>query len=187
VPATPRVTARATPHATLRWARADLRARRGQAILTVGVVAGVVVALILAAMLLEGTTNPWQGLFARTRGADVMIRFAHGTDLAKLAALPGVTAVGAPSVVVPATLEQGVAESPVELRAMLPAEPALSAPLVTAGSWLRAGDRTPEAVVEASFAAAAHLRVGEQIAVLPSTPASPTPPTRASTRRQPPA
>jgi len=159
------VSARATPHATLRWVRADLRARPGQAVLTVGVVAGVVVALILAAMLLEGTANPWQGLFARTRGADVIIRFAHGTDLAKLAALPGVTAVGAPSVVVPATLEQGVAESPVELRAMLPAEPALSAPLVTAGSWLRAGDRTPTAVVEASFAAAAHLRVGEKIAV----------------------
>jgi putative ABC transport system permease protein len=161
VPASPRVTARAT----LRWVRADLRARRGQAILTVGVVAGVVAALILAAMLLEGTANPWQGLFARTRGADVMIRFAHGTDLAKLAALPGVTTVGAPSVIAPATLEQSAGESPVELRAMLPAEPALSAPLVTAGSWLRAGDRAPGAVVEASFAAAAHLRVGMRIAV----------------------
>ena len=54
------------PHATLRWVRADLRARRFQAILTVAVVAGVVAALLLAAMLLEGTTNPWQGLFART-------------------------------------------------------------------------------------------------------------------------
>ena len=156
---------RATPYATLRWVRADLRSRRGQAILTVGVVAGVVAALILAAMLLEGTTNPWQGLFARTRGADVMIRFAHGTDLAELAALPGITAVGPPSVIAPATLEQGTAESPVELRAMLPAEPAMSAPLVTAGSWLRAGDHDPGAVVEASFAAAAHLRVGEKIAV----------------------
>jgi putative ABC transport system permease protein len=151
--------------ATLRWVRADLRARRGQAILTVGVVAGVVAALVLAAMLLEGTTNPWQGLFARTRGADVMIRFAHGTDLAKLAALPGVTAVGTPSVIAPATLEQGAAESPVELRAMLPAEPAMSAPLVTAGSWLRADEPVPGAVVEASFAAAAHLRVGAKIAV----------------------
>src|SRR5271154_5966161 len=106
------------PHAPLRWVRADLRARRVQAILTVAVVAGVVAALILAAMLLEGTTSPWRGLFARTRGADVMIRFAHGTDLAKLAELPGVRAVGTPSVIAPATLEQGTAESPVELRAM---------------------------------------------------------------------
>ena len=70
------------PHATLRWVRADLLARRVQAILTVAVVAGVVAALLLAAMLLEGTTNPWQGLYARTHGADVMIRFGYGTDLA---------------------------------------------------------------------------------------------------------
>ena len=177
-------------HGTLRWVWADLRARRGQAILTVGVVAGVVAALILAALLLAGTTNPWQGLFARTRGADVVIRFAHGTDLAKLAVLPGVTAVGAPSVIAPATLEQGAGESPVELRAMLPAEPAMSAPLVTAGTWLRAaapsagapsagapsagapsaggpsaGGPSAGAVVEASFAAAAHLRAGARIAV----------------------
>jgi putative ABC transport system permease protein len=159
---------RGTPHATLRWVRADLRARRVQAILTVGVIAGVVAALLLAAMLLEGTTNPWQGLFARTRGADVTIRFAYGTDLAKLGKLPGVKKVGRPSVIASATLEQGATESPVELRAMLPAEPAMSAPLVTAGSGLRAADgRAPRAgaVVEASFAAAAHLRVGQRVAV----------------------
>jgi putative ABC transport system permease protein len=163
-----RARSRGTPHATLLWVRADLRARRVQAILTVGVVAGVVAALLLAAMLLEGTTNPWQGLFARTRGADVMIRFAYGTDLAKLGQLPGVTKVGAPSVIASATLGQGATESPVELRAMLPTEPAMSAPLVTEGSWLRASDGGASragAVVEASFAAAAHLRVGMRIAV----------------------
>ena len=33
---------RAAPHATVRWVWADLRARRVQAVLTVGVVAGVV-------------------------------------------------------------------------------------------------------------------------------------------------
>ena len=133
----------------------------------------MVAALLLAAMLLEGTTNPWQGLFARTRGADVMIRFAYGTDLAKLDALPGVTRVGTPSTIASATLEQGATESPVELRAMRPTEPAMSAPLVTEGRWLRAGDTrhgaparpTPGAVVEASFAAAEHLGVGMRIKV----------------------
>ena len=162
------ITSRGTPQATLRWVRADLRARRVQAVLTVGVVAGVVAALLLAAMLLEGTTNPWQGLFARTHGADVIIRFGYGTDLAKLDALPGVTKVGAPSVIASATLGQGATESPVELRAMLPTEPAMSAPLVTEGSWLRASDggaARAGAVVEALFAAAAHLRVGMRIAV----------------------
>ena len=160
--------ARGTPHATVRWVRADLRARRVQAILTVGVVAGVVAALLLAAMLLEGTTNPWAGLFARTHGADVVIRFGYGTDLSKLDALPAVTKVGAPSVIASATLEQDATETPVELRAMLPTEPAISAPLVTEGSWLRPADGAggrAGAVVEASFAAAAHLRVGMRIAV----------------------
>jgi putative ABC transport system permease protein len=51
----------------LRWVRADLRAHRGQSVTTVAVVAGVVAALVLAVMLLEGALNPWQQLFARTR------------------------------------------------------------------------------------------------------------------------
>ncbi len=48
---------------TLRWARADLRARRGQALTTIAVVAGVVTALFLAIMLLQGppcvSTHAW--------------------------------------------------------------------------------------------------------------------------------
>jgi putative ABC transport system permease protein len=167
VPSRARLTT--VPYATLRWVRADLRARRVQAVLTVSVVAGVVAALLLAAMLLEGTTNPWQGLFARTHGAEVMIRFGYGTDLAKLDALPGVMAVGTPSVIAPATLGQGAAESPVELRAMAATEPAMSAPLVTEGSWLRADNGSAArsgAVVEASFAAAADLRVGMRVKVV---------------------
>ena len=52
---------------TLRWARADLRAHRGQALLTMGVVAGVVAALFFAVVLLQGAVNPWQRLFDRTR------------------------------------------------------------------------------------------------------------------------
>jgi len=63
---------------TLRWARADLRARRGQALTTIAVVAGVVSALFLAIMLLQGAVNPWQQLFARTRGADALIYFQDG-------------------------------------------------------------------------------------------------------------
>jgi putative ABC transport system permease protein len=56
---------------TLRWARADLRARRGQALITVAVVAGVVAALFLATMLLQGAVNPWQQLFPRRGRADL--------------------------------------------------------------------------------------------------------------------
>ncbi len=69
---------------TLRWARADLRARRGQALITVAVVAGVVAALFLATMLLQGAVNPWQQLVARTRGADVLVYFQNGTNTKEL-------------------------------------------------------------------------------------------------------
>ena len=92
---------------TLRWARADLRAHRGQALLTIGVVGCVVAALFLATMLLQGALNPWQQLFARTRGADVLVYFQNGTDTSELRSLPGVQAVGQPYQAASATLEQG--------------------------------------------------------------------------------
>jgi putative ABC transport system permease protein len=149
---------------TLRWARADLRARRGQALVTIVVVAGVVAALVLATMLLEGAINPWQSLFARTRGADLVVYFSYGTDTSKLSKLPGVRAVDGPFQAAPATLEQGPVKSPVQLTAMGQARPLMSTPLVVAGTWLRPS--APRGVVvEASFAAAVHVSVGDQISV----------------------
>ena len=149
---------------TLRWARADLRARRGQALVTVAVVAGVVAALFLATMLLQGTINPWQQLFARTRGADALIYFASGTDTSELRYVAGIQQAGQPYQAASATLQQGAVRSPVELRAMTPVLPAMSAPLVVAGTWLRSS--APDGVVlEASFAQAVHVGVGDQITV----------------------
>jgi putative ABC transport system permease protein len=149
---------------TLRWARADLRARRGQALLTIAVVAGVVAALFLASMLLQGALNPWQQLFARTRGADVLIYFQDGTNTKPLRSLRGVQEVGQPYRAASATLEQEAAKSPVELRGMTPTPPAMSTPLVVAGTWLRSSEQDG-AVLEASFAAAVHVGVGAQIVV----------------------
>ncbi len=150
---------------TLRWARADLRARRGQALLTVGVVAGMVAALFFAVVLLQGAVNPWQHLFERTRGADVTIYFAGGTNTGDLPSVPGVKAVTATYQAASATLEQGAVRSQVELRAMTPVLPAISAPLVVAGTWLQAS-APDSAVLEASFAAAVHVGVGDQITVV---------------------
>jgi putative ABC transport system permease protein len=149
---------------TLRWARADLRARRGQALLTVGVVAGVVAALSLATVLLQGAVNPWQQLFDRTHGADALIYFTNGTDTSDLQSIPGVQAVAPPYQAASATLEQRPVRSPVELRAMTPALPSISAPLVVTGSWLRSSAPNG-AVLEASFAAAVHVGVGDTITV----------------------
>src|SRR5580698_10805742 len=149
---------------TLRWARADLRARRGQALLTIGVVGGVVAALFLATMLLQGALNPWQQLFTRTHGADVLVYFQNGTDTRELDSLPGVQKVGQPYQAASATLEQGAVRSPVELSSMTPVPPTMSTPLIVAGTWLRSSE--PDgAVLEASFAAAVHLGVSDQITI----------------------
>src|SRR6201989_1397693 len=121
---------------TLRWARADLRARRGQALVTVAVVAGVVAALFLATMLLQGAVNPWQQLSARTHGADVLIYFQNGTNTNELRDVAGIKETGQPHRHAPATLEHGAVKSPVELGAMKPEAPAMSAPLVVTGTWL---------------------------------------------------
>ena len=146
----------------VRWARADLRAHPGQSAALVAVVAGVVTALVLATMLLEGSLNPWQELFARTRGADVLIYLDDGTPVKQLRTLPGVRDVAAPYDAAPATLVQRSAKSPVQVDGMTPVLPAMSAPLVVAGSWLKSGD--PDGVVvEASFAAATAVDVGDQI------------------------
>src|SRR5690242_11330099 len=149
---------------TLRWARADLRARRGQALVTIAVVAGVVTALFLATMLLQGAVNPWQQLFDRTRGADVLVYFQNGTDTKELRYVAGIAEIGQPYQAASATLAQGAVRSPVELRAMTPRLPAMSAPLVVSGTWLRSS--VPDGVVlEASFAQAVHVGVGMRISV----------------------
>ena len=149
---------------TLRWARADLRARRGQALTTIAVVAGLVTALFLAIMLLQGAVNPWQQLFARTRGADVLIYFQDGTNTADLRHVAGIHEMGTPYQAASATLEQGAVKSPVELRAMTPTPPTMSVPVIVDGSWLRSS--APDgAVLEASFAQAVHVGVGDRIQV----------------------
>jgi putative ABC transport system permease protein len=146
----------------LRWIRADLRAHAGQSGVTVAVIAGVVAALVLAVMLLEGALNPWQQLFNRTRGADMLVYLAAGTSAQQLRAQPGVRAVAAPYDTAPATLVQGGEKSQVQVCGMTTALPAMSAPLLVAGSWLRAG-QPDGVVVEASFAAAVHVGVGDRI------------------------
>jgi putative ABC transport system permease protein len=146
----------------IRWVRADLRTHKGQSVTTVAVVAGVVAALVLAVMLLEGALNPWQQLFNRTKGADALVYLAGGTPAWPLRGIAGVTGVAAPYDAAPATLVQGAQKSQVQLDGMTPKPPAMSAPLVVAGTWLRASQ--PDGVViEASFAAAAGVRLGSEI------------------------
>lgn len=146
--------------AALRWIRADLRARKGQALAVTGVVTGVMTALLLSAALLLGATNPWQGLFAKTRGAQIWLHLAPGTDVRALRSrVPGITAVAGPYSDAAATLVQGGLKAQVEVRAMSPSRPAVGLPLLRSGRWLATA--APRGVVlEASFAQAVHAAVG---------------------------
>ena len=149
--------------ATLRWIRADLRARRGQAIAVVAVVAGVVTALLLSAALLQGATNPWQGLFSATRGAQIWLRLAPGTDTGALrSAVHGVTRLAGPYQAASATVVRDDAKQPAELRAMGPQLPAIGRPLLETGHWL-SPDQPGGVVLESSYAQALHARVGSTL------------------------
>jgi putative ABC transport system permease protein len=162
--------------AVRRWVTGDLGAHWGQAALTGVIVAGVVTCLVLAAMLLEGASSPWLGLYDRTHSPDVVVYLAPGTQVGHLGGLAGVTEASQPVQAGPASLEQdstapvgqggaatlGQGDTQVELRAMPAAGPAMLTPLVVAGSWLSAA-RPDGVVVEASFASAARLTVGSLV------------------------
>jgi putative ABC transport system permease protein len=148
--------------AAVRWIRADLDARRGQVLVVTAVIAGVVASLLLSATVLAGATNPWQGLFAQTRGAQIWLRLAPGTGVRGLARIGGVTAVAGPYPTAAVTLAQGPVQSPVRLRAMSPAMPAVGRLLVRQGTWLTR--KVPDGVVvEASFAQAVHVSAGARL------------------------
>jgi putative ABC transport system permease protein len=150
--------------AAIRWIRADLRARRGQAVAVVLVVAGVVSALLLSATLLEGATDPWRALFAQTKGADMWLRLSAGAKVRPLAGLDGVTGLAGPYQTTAATIVRRPVTEPVELWAMRPTMPAVGRPLLRQGSWLT-GSRPSGVVVEASFAQTIGVGVGTRLVI----------------------
>jgi putative ABC transport system permease protein len=152
--------------AALRWIRADLRSRPGQALAMAGVVAGVVAALLLSATLFEGAANPWRALFAQTNGADIWLRLRAGTSTAPLAGLAGVQQTAGPYQATAATMTvgRGPQTAPVQLWAMRPVPPAVGRPLLRQGRWLAAA-RPRAVVLEASFAQAVHATIGSTMAI----------------------
>ncbi len=150
--------------AALRWIRADLRARPGQALAMAGVMAGVVSALLLSATLFEGAANPSRALFAQTNGADIWLRLRAGTSAAPLSGLVGVEQLAGPYQATAATIVRGPQTAPVQLWAMRPVPPAIGRPLVRQGRWLTA-TRPRGVVLEASFAQAVHASVGSTMAI----------------------
>ncbi|MDH2428094.1 FtsX-like permease family protein [Sphaerisporangium sp. TRM90804] len=151
--------------AEVRWIRADLRARRVQALLAVLAVTGIVTALITAATLLEDGTNPWRGLFERGNGAHVWIHTKDAPDPATLRTLNGVADLAGPYRSAPATLSQEGKKTPVALRETPAVPPSVGRPLMREGRWL--DPRDPRGVVvERSFARALGLRPGGPFSVV---------------------
>jgi putative ABC transport system permease protein len=128
------------------------------------VIAGVLTALVLSAAILESATNPWRGLFAQSRGAEIWIHLAPNTATSRLQRIGGVTAMAGPYQATAATIMQGPQQSPIELRAMPPELPDVGRPIVRAGGWLTSA--APDGVVlEASFAQAVHVKVGSRLVI----------------------
>ncbi len=147
-------------HAMVRWIRADLRASPARAVVVAAMAAGVVTALLLSAGLLQGATNPWQGLFTATRGAQIWLHLSPGTSVRRLRAqVGGIEAIAGPYSATAATVTAGGQHARVELRAMNPKLPAIGRPLEVSGRWL-AGSSLTGVVLEETFAQAIHAGIG---------------------------
>lgn len=153
-----------TVRAGSRWIRADLRARRGQAVLTVLAVAGIVAALITGATLLEDGTNPWRNLFGQTDGAHVWLYTRDSPNVVKLRELDGVTEAAGPYRSAAVTVVQDGKKEPAALRAMPAEPPKVAHPVVSEGRWLHPS-QVDGVVVERSFARALGLRLGAPVTV----------------------
>ncbi|MFI6501093.1 FtsX-like permease family protein [Nonomuraea typhae] len=147
-----------------RWIRADLRARRGQAVLTVLAVAGIVAALITAATLLEEGTNPWRSLFTLTDGAHVWIHTRSEPEAVKLREIDGVTHVAGPYRSAPVSVVQDGKKEPAALRAMPAEVPEVARQALAEGRWLDPR-QLDGVVVERSFAEDLGLRLGAPVTV----------------------
>ncbi|GAA2620605.1 ABC transporter permease [Streptomyces vastus] len=153
--------------ATLRWAGADLRAHRGEALFIVLATAGIVASLLLATALFGYATNPWQRVFTQSKGAHVWIHTGASADAGRLASLDGVTSVSGPYRTAAATVESRGTRASVELRGADGERPTTGRPFLVSGRWLDPG--TPDGVVlESSLAWALWAEPGDSL-VLPGT------------------
>ncbi|NUT40759.1 MAG: ABC transporter permease, partial [Thermoactinospora sp.] len=148
-----------TARAATRWISADLRARKGQAALTVLAVAGILAALLTGATLLEEGTNPWRSLFGQTNGAHIWIHTTERPDVWRLRELDGVATSAGPYRSAPVTLVQDGKRPQAALRGLPAQLPEVARPQVQEGSWL-SSEQPDGAVVERSFARASGLRLG---------------------------
>lgn len=149
--------------ATLRWAHADLRTHRGEALFIVLATAGIVASLLLAAALFGYATNPWQRVFTQSHGAHVWIHTGASADVGRLARLDGVESVAGPYRTASATVESRGTRASVELRGAVE-PPVTGRPLLVSGHWLDQA-RPDGVVLEDSLARALWAEPGDTLTV----------------------
>ncbi|MCK1798193.1 FtsX-like permease family protein [Streptomyces sp. XM4193] len=150
--------------ATLRWAHADLRTHRGEALFSVLATAGIITALLLATALFSYAANPWQRVFTQSTGAHVWMHTGTHTDaeeLDRLTGMDGITAVAGPyrTLRVNAKLRGRAA---VELRGVTAEPPRTARPLLTEGRWLTDSSRDG-VVLQSSLADALWAETGDTL------------------------
>ncbi|MFE9255274.1 FtsX-like permease family protein [Streptomyces sp. NPDC006879] len=122
--------------ATLRWAHADLKTHRGEALFLIAATAGVVASLLLATALLGYAANPWQRVFNRSHGAHVWLHTSRAAEPDRLAGIDAIDAIAGPYDTVATTLASRGARAAVELRASTQRRPAVGRPVLVSGRWL---------------------------------------------------
>ncbi|MDX3853895.1 FtsX-like permease family protein [Streptomyces sp. AK02-01A] len=150
--------------ALTRWALADLRTHRGQAVSLLLATGGITAALLISVALLVYAADPWQRLFAATRGAHVWMRVDSAADTSALSGLDGVTAVSGPFRTVSVTVSNGPDQAVLDLRAAGATPPAVGRPEIDSGRWLNSapGDGI---VLEKSLATALWVEPGDRISL----------------------
>lgn len=149
--------------ATLRWAHADLRTHRGEALFLVLATTGIVASLLLATAFFGYATNPWQRVFTQSHGAHVWIHTSASGEAQRLSEMHGLESVTGPFPTAATTLANRGTQASVELRGVTE-QPETSRPLLTAGHWLDQA-QSGGIVLESSLARALWAEPGDTLTV----------------------
>lgn len=142
-----------------RLAARDLRRRRTEAVLLLLAVMAATTTLTLGLVLRDAAGDPYATTRAATDGPDVVVSADRPGALAGLENRPGVTDHSGPFPAAASELRANGRTSDVQAVGRDAAPASVDRPEVTDGGWVRAGG----VVVEAAFADALGLRVGQQV------------------------
>jgi putative ABC transport system permease protein len=145
-----------------RLAVRDLRRRRTEAALLLLALVAATTTLTLGLVLRDAASDPYQSTREATNGPDVVASVSQPAQLSgleELASAPGVVGHSGPYPVIPANLQASGRTSDVQAVGRDAAPASVDQPQLLQGSWVGDGG----VVVEAAFANALDLRVGDPV------------------------